>query len=189
MALIYDWRTPAAFEGSNYGDTHIPTRDRGDLGMRSDVPFLMLQGGTDTNIPDWGACELSSYIGSSCTNWYVDDLGSGFTRPYHCDNAGSFGSPDGVGYPELTWQAYTSGQSYGTPWDPRLIATGPSGGGPTNWNLVWVQVQTHTTLMADRYVAWPTFHTFVQHLGWNVNVSAVPPKDSPQWVDEMAYGP
>jgi hypothetical protein len=139
----------------------------------------MFQGGADISIPSWTACEVSADIGSSTTNWYVDNSGDNKTSPSVCAENG---------YGSLSWKSYAAGSSSpsgsGPVWNPTNIITGG-----TMRNLVWITDRIHTDIVPDGKVAWPTFYAFVHNLGWNVDISSAAPGASIEMEAEVVGGP
>jgi hypothetical protein len=145
--LVYSLRDPLAYETWTFGNTHIPTADPGNLRTRPDIPFLMIQGGSDRSIPSQPACALSAAIGSSCSNWFVPKPSSAKRFPTDCADAGIL--------------AASAWQDAGAPanWN-------------ANWNFVWVEDAPHTSTVEPD--AWSVFHDFVASLNWGVGVPPTP---------------
>jgi hypothetical protein len=179
--IAYEWRSPTWFEsltvgagGLDWESANAATAGHSvGLKARPDVPFLMLQGGHDTHIPTDMACELSANIGSSCSNWYYSLETSPPWVP------GSAADPNQAIDPHCGalnpyWQPIVNSSN------PGVVTSGWS----ANWNLVWLDDDDHlkngnVTGIESDPVSWANFRSFVDHLGWGVEVC------TPNWYPNL----
>ena len=182
IPMAYNWRSPTWFEslavgalGLGHESAYAATANNPvSLKARSNVPLLMLQGGSDEFIPTDAACKLSVNIGSSCSNWYYSAQSSWIP--------GSAADPQSPFDQQIGW---ANCANLGPTW--QLINNSSNNGvvdnWSANWNLVWLddddhvpwQNETtgvlHNGVLNDQ-VAWENFYSFVYGLHWSVQVSS-----------------